>query len=291
MHGSKIAAILITALFNAGSPPKFSGTSALEYTRKAVALGPRPAGSLAHGQLEQFITKELKSFGCRVSQDTWTAQTPAGPVKMTNIMVRIPGNSGRAIVVTGHYDTKFMPEIRFVGANDAGSSTGVLLEFARVLCRQTGRVHDLHLVWFDGEEAIHTWTDDDSLYGSRRLAQRWSEEGTLRSVIALINLDMIGDKDLEIVDEILSTDWLRKLFRDAAVELGYGRHLGQAYAVGDDHLPFLKHGVPAIDLIDFEYGPGNSYWHTDEDTMDKLSANSFQVVGDIVLRMIKKLEN
>jgi Zn-dependent M28 family amino/carboxypeptidase len=210
---------------------------------------------------------------------------------MKNIIARFPGKSGRAIVITGHYDTKVMPGTYFVGANDGGSSAGFLLELARALAKKP-RADDVCLVWFDGEEAIVQWTQYDSLYGSRHLAGRWASDGTLARVKALINVDMIGDKDLGILSETLSTAWLRQMIWQTAADLGYRRHfLGSDSAVEDDHLPFLQRGAPAADLIDFDYGSGfTNYWHTDKDTMDKLGASSFKVVGDVLMEAIARLE-
>jgi Zn-dependent M28 family amino/carboxypeptidase len=162
---------------------------------------------------------------------------------------------------------------------------------ARVLCGKP-RKYTVLLVWLDGEEAVRTWTQDDSLYGSRHLAKRWKDDGTLGRVKALINVDMIGDGDLTIVHEWNSTAWLRKLVWDTAASLGHARYFSVTDgAIEDDHIPFLRAGAAALDLIDFDYGPGNRWWHTDQDTMDKLSAQSFQVVGDVLVKVLAKLEN
>jgi Zn-dependent M28 family amino/carboxypeptidase len=148
------------------------------------------------------------------------------------------------------------------------------------------------LVWLDGEEAVRTWTQDDSLYGSRHLSKRWQDDGTLRRVKAIVNVDMIGDGDLIIVHEWNSTACLRKLVWDTAASLGYARHFSVVDgAIEDDHIPFLRAGAAALDLIDFDYGPGNSWWHTDQDTIDKLSAQSFQVIGNVLAKVLAKLEN
>jgi Zn-dependent M28 family amino/carboxypeptidase len=270
----------------------FDGASALEFTRKVVAFGPRPPASEAIVKLQRFIISQLKQFGCEVIEDPFTANTPLGPKSMKNIMVRFPGKSGRRIVITGHYDTKVMPGTYFVGANDGGSSAGFLLEMARVLVKKP-RVDDVWLVWFDGEEAFAQWTQSDSLYGSRHLAKKWEADGSLAKIKALINVDMIGDKDLGILNEGLSTEWLRRLVWQTAADLGYGRYfLNEPSGTEDDHVPFLQKGVPSLDLIDFNYGTTfTNYWHTDKDTMDKLGANSFKVVGDVLLEVIRRLES
>lgn len=272
------------------SAADFSGQSALEFTRRAVAFGPRPPGSAAIANLRNYIASELKLRKCLVAYDEFTAQTPVGPIPMKNIIARFPGTSGRAIAVTGHYDTKAMPGIRFVGANDGGSSTGFLLELARVMSGAT-RKDDLYLVWFDGEEAFGAWSENNGIYGSKNLARRWASDGTLVRLKALINVDMIGDRDLGILQEMYSTARLRNLVWQTAAQFGYGRYfLDEQNAVEDDHAPFLRAGAPALDLIDFDYGPGMSFWHTERDTMDKLSARSLEVVGTVVVESLRKLE-
>ena len=208
---------------------------------------------------------------------------------MANVIAKFPGTSGKAIAITGHYDTKRMPLVNFVGANDGGSSTGFLLEMAHVVAR-IKHADDIYLVWFDGEEAVAQWTAADSCYGSRHLAERWSSDGTLSRIKALINVDMIGDKALDIMPDTRSSAPLRALIWKAADELGDGQHfLRQGGDIEDDHLPFVNAGVNAVDIIDFDYGPQNAYWHTGKDTMDKLSAQSFQVVGDVLLKSISSL--
>jgi Zn-dependent M28 family amino/carboxypeptidase len=287
MHGAKAFLILWASLAAAA---EFSGDSALRFTLEVVSHGPRPPGSDAARKLQAYIVGRLKNCRCQVTEDAFTAQTPAGPLAMKNIIARFPGASGRAIAVTGHYDTKRMPGLRFVGANDGGASAGFLLELARVLAART-RGGDVYLVWFDGEEALASWSDTDGLYGSRRLARRWLADGTASRLKALINVDMIGDKDLGIVEELNSSPALRRLVWRTARDLGYGPFfLDQAGAIEDDHRPFLDLGVSAVDLIDFEYGPGHSYWHTEQDTMDKLSARSLEIVGKVVLEVIRRLE-
>ncbi|HYI94325.1 MAG TPA: M28 family peptidase [Bryobacteraceae bacterium] len=295
MHCKKAIVLILASLTASAEPttrsPRFSGASALEFTRQAVAFGPRPVDSAAHKKLQAYILLKLKTFGCPVEQDTFTAQTPIGAKPMNNIIAKIPGQSKQIVVLTGHYDTKLMTNRVFVGANDAGSSTGFLLEMARVLCNKPAK-NDILLVWLDGEEAMENWAPNDSLYGSRHLSARWKEDGTLGRVKAVINLDMIGDVDLAVVHEWNSTPWLRKLVWDTAAGLGYSRHFSTLDgAIEDDHIPFLRAGAPALDLIDFEYGPQNSWWHTEQDTVDKLSPQSFQVIGNVLLKVLSKLEN
>jgi glutaminyl-peptide cyclotransferase len=270
----------------------FSGVSALAFARRAVQLGPRPSGSAEIRKLQLLISQQLKASGCQVFEEAFTASTPRGPLAMKNILCRLKGDgsTSRTLVVTGHYDTKFMPGIRFVGANDAGSSTGLLLELARTLNGKP-RKRDVWIVFFDGEEAVAEWSAADSLYGSRHQAERWAESGLLRTIDALINVDMIGDKDLNLLRDANSSPALVKLVWDVAAQLGYSRHFETAAtAIEDDHIPFRRRGVEAIDLIDFEYGPLNRYWHTEHDTIDKLGARSLEVVGRVVIETLRRLD-
>jgi glutaminyl-peptide cyclotransferase len=249
-------------------------------------LGPRPDGSPAIAKLRAMIKEELAGRGCEIISDKFTAQTPDGPVPMENIIAKFPGKSGRAIAVTGHYDTLRMP--RFVGANDGGSSTGFLLELAAAL-QSAARTDDIYIVFFDGEEAFHKWSDADSLYGSRHLAEKWSQDGTNPRLKALINVDMIGDKNLIVLYDDSSAASVRKLIWDTADSLGYSQAFPRKdSSVEDDHIPFLKAGVRAVDLIDFQ--SQDTFWHTPQDTMDKLSPRSFEVIGAVVMKSIGELE-
>jgi Zn-dependent M28 family amino/carboxypeptidase len=268
------------------SQKSFSGADAFAFTRQAVALGPRPDGSPAIAKLRSMIKQQLAACACEVISDRFTAMTPDGPVPMENIIAKFAGKSGRAIAVTGHYDTKKMAN--FVGANDGGSSTGVLLELAAALAGRP-RMDDVYLVFFDGEEAFHEWSGTDSLYGSRHLAGKWTADGTNRRLKALINVDMTGDKNLRLIWDTNSAASLRKLVWDIADSLGYSSAFPrQGNAIDDDHTPFLNAGVRAVDLIDFD--SQNTFWHTPQDTLDKLDPHSFDVIGTIVMKSIAELE-
>lgn len=290
MTSIRIALALCIAALAAPAQEPFSGESAHKLTAEVVALGPRPPGSAAARKMHAMIAERLKGWGWEVEEDAFTASTPIGRLPMRNIVARRRGTgNGRMLVVSGHTDTKKLA-INFVGANDAGSSTGFLLEIGRIF-RNTRLKHDLVLVFFDGEEAIRDWSATDSLYGSRRLAARWMQDATLARIEALINVDMIGDRDLLILKEAYSSEPLQRLVWSVARELGHGRHFGnQGWAVEDDHAPFLRLGVRALNLIDFDYGPNNSWWHTDEDTMDKLSPKSFEIVGRVAVESLKRLD-
>jgi glutaminyl-peptide cyclotransferase len=282
----KSTILLVAMLALSAHAKEFSGARALEFTRRVVSFGPRPPGSGAIRKLQAYVLSELKLRKCEIIQDDFVTQTPVGAVHMKNIIARFPGSSRRAVVFSGHYDTKSMPGEQFVGANDGGSSAGLLLEMAEAL-RGAPRKPDVYLVWFDGEEAFGQWSATDSLYGSRHLAERWASDGTLSRIKALINVDMIGDRDLGILQESNSSASLRKLVWDTAAILGFSVHfLNQSSAIEDDHLPFVRKGVNAIDLIDYDYAP----WHTAQDTMNKVSAESLRVVGTVLLEVLKELE-
>ncbi len=269
----------------------FSGAAALASARHATSFGERPSGSEAIGRLREWIVSQVKPFGGQISLDAFNGQTPDGPVAMTNIIVKFPGTTGKAVAITGHYDTKRIAMVHFVGANDGGSSTGFLIEFARV-ASLLKHPDDLYIVFFDGEEAVGNWSGTDSLYGSRHLAAKWGTDGTLSRLKALINVDMIGDKDLDVLNDGGSSQSLRQMVARTAATLGDAKYFQTAVTgADDDHMPFVNEGVNAIDLLDLDYGPRNSYWHTAADTPDKLSAHSFQVVGDVVLGVVQELEN
>ncbi len=280
--------ILGTALPAAAA---FDGAAAFEATRRIVAFGPRPAGSPALRKLRQWLLAELRPLKCEIVEDSFSARTPLGPRSMTNLIAKFPGPSGRVVVISGHYDTYDRPNLHFVGANDGGSSAGLLLQLARTLTRTPHR-DSIWFVWFDGEESLVSWEGDDHTYGSRRLAAKWKDDGTAASIAALINVDMIGDANLDLVYDLNSTPWLRDLAWSAAARIGYPAQFTKtrATAIEDDHVPFAQAGLSVLDLIDLDYGPGNAYWHTAQDTMDKLKASSFQIVGDVVLETIQALE-
>ena len=281
------ATALLFAVWCLGAQPKnFSGESALALTGKAVGFGPRPSGSTAMTQQRAWIKQQLATKGCELTSDKFTGQTPDGPVTFENLIARFPGKSGKAIAITGHYDTKKMPG--FVGANEGGSSTGFLLELAAAL-QGRPRTDDVYLVFFDGEEAVREWTDTDSLYGSRHLAEKWTADGTTRKLKALINIDMIGDKNFRVVWEENSAASLRTLVWGVADSLGFSSSFPrQGGPVTDDHMPFLTAGVKSLDLIDFD--SQSTFWHTTRDTMDKLSARSFDILGTVILKSIEQLE-
>jgi len=269
--------------------PNIDGQKVLQYTKEVVAFGSRPAGSPAHQKLEQYIVSKMK--GVDVEQDKFTAQTPAGQFPINNIIAKFPGKKDGIIVVAGHYDTNYPLPKSYVGANDGGSSTALLLALADQLRGKERDGYSVWLVWTDGEEAFVKWTDDDSLYGTKHLAQKWNADGTARKIKAFILVDMIGDADLDIQRDSNSTPWLTDLVNQAATNLGYQSHFfQQTVGMDDDHIPFAKIGVPVVDLIDYTYGYNNVFHHSPEDTIDKLSAQSLAITSDVVMETIELVD-
>jgi glutaminyl-peptide cyclotransferase len=287
-----VAAMLLAAPLVATAQAHFNGAKAYEYAREFAAIGPRWPTSQGHLKAEQFLRTHFQYD--QLEEDTFTADTPIGPVSMRNFIVRFPGKKDGAIVLASHYETNYpLRNINFVGANDGAATTGLLMAIGDQLRDDTahGKKLDGYSVWlvfFDGEEAIKSWTASDSTYGSRHLAARWGRDGTLGRIKAFILADMIGDKDLDIQRESRSTDWLVSLVRQAAKKFGYERYFFQQdEPVEDDHMAFVQRGVPSIDIIDLDYGPNNSYHHTAQDTMDKVSARSLTIDGDVFMETIR----
>jgi Zn-dependent M28 family amino/carboxypeptidase len=258
--------------------------------KKLVEFGPHPSGSEGIKKAQDYLEGELKSFGLQVSTDAFTGETPRGPIPMKNIIGELRGEKKDIVLITGHYDTKLQPG--FVGANDGGSSAAAVVETARVLSK-TKPEYTLWFVLFDGEEAVIDWNamgGKDNTYGSRHLATKLREDGTLGRVRALVLFDMIGDKDLDIKREGESTPWMVDTIWKTAHSLGYQKYfLNSEQDISDDHLPFRDAGIPVVDLIDFNYGPNHSYWHTNLDTLDKISGESIKIVGDTVIRALPEI--
>jgi peptidase M28-like protein len=276
----------------------FDGARAFDYLAKQVAFGPRPPGSPAIARTQEYIKGQLAGFGCAEEDDDFTAQTPIGSLRMKNIVAKIPGSGRDMILLLTHYDTVRIEN--FVGANDSASSTAVMLEMARLYCG-ANPAHklasaSLWIAFLDGEEAQKTvngvsqWTNDDSVYGSRELAARLAVSGELKRVKAVVLADMIGDRDLRIRREGNSTRWLVDLIWSTADRLGYPSNFleeGQG-PVGDDHDPFVRRGVSAVDLIDFE--SHDTFWHTPQDTLDKVCPRSLAIVGHVLVESLPQIE-
>jgi Zn-dependent M28 family amino/carboxypeptidase len=266
--------------------PQINAARAFQYVKEYVAIGSRPVGSPGHARAEQFIKSHLA--GDNVEVDFFTAKTPAGEFPIHNIIAKFPGKKDGIIVVAGHYETNYPLPKNFVGANDSGSNTGLMLEIANQLRGKPNDGYSVWLLWTDGEEAFDKWTATDSLYGTKHLAQKWQQDGTAPKIKAFLLLDMIGDADLDIQRDANSTPWLSDLVLKAATALGYQSHFFKTETqVEDDHMPFQKIGVPVVDIIDIDYGYANAYHHTTQDTMDKLSPKSLQIAGDVTLLTIQ----
>jgi len=265
----------------------FDAAYAYDQVAKLVAFGPRPAGSDANRRQQQYIIAQLKSYGCPVEEDDFHSQTPIGDVAMKDIVVKIPGASPNIVMFGTHYDTKTLAN--FVGADDGASSTAVMLELARLLCARKNQV-TLWIAFFDGEEAFNwDWVDPDNTYGSRELAARMALSGDLPHLKAMVVADMIGIYNLQIKRESDSTPWLTDLVWSTAARLGYGNvFVNQELEITDDHDAFLKRGVAACDVIDFD--GASPIWHTVNDTLDKIDPRSLGITGHVFLESFFALE-
>jgi len=276
-----------------GPLPSFDGDRAMQYVKDIVKFGPRPLGSASHKKVEDYIASWLK--GDQVEDDIFTADTPAGKFPVHNIIAKYPGTKDGIILIASHYDTNYpLRDKPYVGANDGASSSALLLEIANQLRGKKLDGYSVWLVWDDAEEAMLPETKldfmADSLYGINHLSEKWEADGTLKKVKAFLLADMIGDADLNIDRDLNSTPWLEDVVGEAAKRLGYQSHFfDRENKVSDDHLPFMKRGVPCADLIDFTYGYNNVFWHTPQDTVDKLSPQSLHIVGSVVLETVNIL--
>jgi glutaminyl-peptide cyclotransferase len=278
----------------APSPDKtggFDGKRAFAHVAKQVSFGPRPAGSPALAQTQDYLLTELKSYGCTTEVDAFNSDTPAGKIAMKNILVKIPGDKPNIILLGTHYDTKRLEN--FVGADDAGSSTGVMLELARLLCSQHGR-NAVWIAFFDGEEAVREqWEDPDNCYGSREMAARFAASGDLPKIKAFLLADLVGTKNPHFKRESYSTKALVDLVWSVAKKLGYGNvFVDDSSPIEDDHQSFLKRHVPSVDVIDLDNGPTGdvSYWHTPQDSLDKISPKTLAITGHVFLESVKQLQ-
>ena len=259
---------------------QFSGDKALAHVQRLVDLGPRTPQSEAIEKSRAYIKQELNSSGWRVTEQPFTDETPRGRVRFVNLIARFGtiGKTTDLFLLCSHYDTKVFDTFRFVGANDGGSSTGLLLELARVLAQQPRLAEKIELVFFDGEEAFENFSNTDGIYGSRHFAHELRQDGSAKSFRGGILFDMVGDRSLDITFPPNSpTKITRDIYASAdALKLrNYFTYFDQD--VTDDHSPLNAVGIPVVDVIDFDYPP----WHTADDTMDKISAQSLQIVGSV----------
>ena len=279
--GLAFATTVVTA-----QSPAFDSNRAWEHLRQQVGIGPRPSGTPANLRNRDYIKAQMAALGIKVVEQPFDGATPLGPVKMVNLIATIPGKSADRIVLASHFDTKLFRDIRFVGASDGASSTAALIELGRVLKARADRPFTYELLFLDGEEAVVEWQGTDNTYGSRYYVEAARKSGSLKSLRALILLDMIGDRALTIRRESNSTRWLTEIVWATARKLGHRQFMDEETTVEDDHIPFLKAGVPALDIIDLDY----PHWHQATDTLENVSARSLQIVGDVVAASLPLIE-
>jgi glutaminyl-peptide cyclotransferase len=286
--GLFVAVILLglAAPTSAQKPTAFDSSKAWEHLRQQVAIGPRPSGSPGNVKNRDYIKARMAALGIKTTEQAFDGATPLGPVKMVNIIATIPGQRPDRIVLASHFDTKLFRDIRFVGASDGASSTAALIELARVIKARGQLPFTIELLFLDGEEAVVEWQGTDNTYGSRYYVEAARTSGSLKSLRALILLDMIGDRNLTIRRESNSTRWLTDIVWAAAKKLGHRAFMDEETTVEDDHIPFLKAGVPSLDIIDLDY----PQWHTAQDTLDAVAARSLQVVGEVVVESLPLIE-
>jgi|SRR5579872_6039859 len=293
-----IAAIFVLSARAATLHERFNAQQAYAYTAQIAGFGERWPGSPGHKKTEDLIHQVLQKDGARVEADDFTATTPRGPIAVHNIIGKfnVSGDSKQQIfILAGHYDTLFQKG--FIGANDGGSSTAILLAFADALAGQKTKMQ-IWLVWTDLEEAINSFTGDDGLYGSRHLAQKLAANGTRSRVRGFFLLDMIGDKQLGVARETESNRQLQDFIARAAGQLGYSQYFFQYdVAIIDDHVPFITAGIPAVDVVDARFGrmglafdSMGEFHHANTDTMDKVSQQSLEVVGRTILLTVELLD-
>ena len=278
---------LLAAAVCCGQGAAVDGLQVLRHTREIVRHGPHPPGTEAQRKVGEYIAGQLEVLGLQVDTQPFRPVTPRGRLRMTNIRGILSGSDERVLILASHYDSKFYDTFEFVGANDGGASSGLVLELARVLVQDNPTDLTFWFVFFDGEEALAEWTSADSLYGSREFVKREGDRGNLSKVGAMILLDLVGGKDLRIFRDRNSTPWLNKIIWDQASRLGHTRIFrpsGHTNA-DDDHIPFLRAGIPAVDLIDLNY----AHWHKPTDTLDKLSQSNLEVVGAVVLASLPEV--
>jgi glutaminyl-peptide cyclotransferase len=267
----------------------FDGKLAFQHVAKQVRFGPRPSGSAAIAQTQEYILSQLKSFGCTTEVDDFSADTPVGRLAMKNIVAKIPGEQPSIIMLATHYDTVLRNDITFVGADDGGSSTGVMLEMARLLCPTRGK-NAVWIAFFDGEEAMKAWSETDSRYGSRQMAAKLAASGDISKIKAFLLADLVGSRELHFMRDP-TTKSLTELVWKTADRLGYAENFVQQSApIEDDHNSFAKRKVPAVDVIDLDREGDVVFWHTAEDTLDKISGKSLAITGHVFLESVKELQ-
>ena len=271
--------------------PSFDANCAFEEIKALVKISPRDAGTPGGKKAADHLCARLKSFGIKAQVESFTAQTPTGKKQMHNVIGYIKGTTKQWIILGSHFDT--MPGIpNFQGANDSGSSTGILLELARICAKYPPRV-GLIFAFFDGEESTVEYRQNDGLYGSRLFAKQIKETGISKHIYAMVLFDMVGDTSLHFTIPMNSSLPLIREFVNAADATGHhDRYSLMPTNVLDDHVPFMKIGIPSIDLIDFYFGSkpkSNDYWHTPADNLEHISVESLEITGTIALQLVKQL--
>ncbi len=282
-----ISVLLATALVFTPADAVFALRTAGDFAGKCT---PRDAGTVRGRIAANYILDAASAAGADVRLDRFEAMTPKGKKRFTNLESEFCTNPSNSwVLLVSHYDTK--PGVASPGANDGASTTGLLIAFARLLSDRRTPRGNVMLIWTDGEECMESYGANDGLWGARRAAARVAASG--RKVRAVVCIDMLGDRDLRISLPANSSPALRKIARHAARRAGLADKVAEIpELVKDDHVPFMEAGFKAVNLIDFEYGsaPGlNDYWHTPEDTPDKLSKESLLESGRIVAEMLNIL--
>jgi glutaminyl-peptide cyclotransferase len=277
----------------------FNARQAYAYTTQVAAFGERWPGSPGHGKTEALIHQVLQKDGAKIETDDFIASTPRGPVSVHNIIGKFNVSADPKqyiFILSGHYDTLF--KSGFIGANDGASSTAILLAFADAIAHQKTKMQ-VWLVWTDLEEAVRSFSGNDGLYGSRHLAQKLASHGMVPRIRGLFLLDMIGDKDLNVALESGSSRWLQNFISQSADRLGYGAYFFHyETSIIDDHVSFIQVGIPAVDVVDAQYGRMGAgfdsmgeFHHSKTDTMDKISEQSLEIVGRAILMAVELLDS
>lgn len=321
---SRCASLLVLAATVACSDDRgpFDGERARALTQRIVEIGPRPPGSANLRKVADLIASELKAIApaLELQRQTFRWPEPTSPVEYQNLWIEIPGRAatptGPIVVLAAHYDSKITHEgkqdFAFVGALDAAASCAALVELARHLTGDRRLDHDVWLVFFDGEESIDwDWNDARALVGSRHFAKTMAADtarfpgGLATRMRAFVLLDLLGDHEMKIDRDNESNRTLLDLFGAAAERLGVRDRLYRYESpMKDDHQPFKEQGVRVIDLIDFRWRPPAEhhdgmpedakryfpFWHTKDDDMSRVSADSLAIAGNLVLEALPAIE-
>ena len=260
---------------------QFSRESAYNHCKNIVDLSPRVSGTESHKRVRSYIKNEIEKNNLKIIEDIFVTKTPVGDVEMDNITTTIKGSeeNGNKIILAAHYDSKYFKDEKFLGANDNASGVAVLLELLKIV-KEKKYKYDIEFLFLDGEEAFANWSDTDSLYGSRRYV---SQIKNIRKINAVILLDMVGEKNIKIDFDMNSSPELTDILIEATQDLNLTSCFSKRFiAIEDDHIPFVTMGIPAIDIIDFEYDD----WHTKNDNMENISSKSLENIGLITLKML-----